>query len=289
MKTEISNELILQAHKEACPKWKAIIEKECPSLFPKFKVGQYARITYQGRKICGELKSGMIGRINAIGDVDCKAIIKEDRFGIYPRESYMVVGDSLFHTSNGPFFELLTPSEISSHLIKLAEEKGFKKKVNVCPINLDKDSNKTGEIIDDIKNCIYEEETDTLVIALDNNHHNSPIYHQGKWATILEEPKVKAVESLFKFADVVKVVDGSSNKDKKTGKKRDGVDPLFRNYAVVIETNLNIPTHEKFDGVSYWKDSKEQEYMYSDLLIRFETGEEVYTSSLMCRLKQPKN
>jgi len=42
MKTEISNELILQAHKEACDKLKALIEKECPELFkPKFKVGDW--------------------------------------------------------------------------------------------------------------------------------------------------------------------------------------------------------------------------------------------------------
>jgi hypothetical protein len=33
MKTEISNEFILEAHKEACSTWKARIEKECPELF----------------------------------------------------------------------------------------------------------------------------------------------------------------------------------------------------------------------------------------------------------------
>jgi len=32
---EVSNELILKAHKDACSDWKALIEKECPELFIK--------------------------------------------------------------------------------------------------------------------------------------------------------------------------------------------------------------------------------------------------------------
>jgi hypothetical protein len=35
MKTQVSNEFILEAHKEACSTWKARIEKECPELFKK--------------------------------------------------------------------------------------------------------------------------------------------------------------------------------------------------------------------------------------------------------------
>jgi len=93
---------------------------------------------------------------------------------------------------------------------------------------------------------------------------------------LFEKPKV--IESKFKIGELVKVVDGSNNKDKKTGEKRNGIAVLFENNtAVVIENNLSLFTYPHHDFGNTKKD-----WMYSDLLLRFPNGTEVYTSSELC-------
>lgn len=70
--------------------------------------------------------------------------------------------------------------------------------------------------------------------------------------------------------DRVKVWDGSGNVDKKTNKKRFGIDILFEQESIIIETGCKIyseKTHVTKDG-----------YL-CDLLLRFPGGEEVYCSS----------
>ncbi len=73
--------------------------------------------------------------------------------------------------------------------------------------------------------------------------------------------------------DKVLVWDGSYNVDKNTGKKRWGIDPLFKNPAIVIETNCTEKTELSING----------EEVVMDLLLAFETGEEVYTTSNMVK------
>lgn len=150
MKTEISNEIILQAHKEASDKWKGIIEKECPELFPKkFKVGDWV------------FMGGRIFRIEEISE------------NAYARE---FIGDSM----SGWVFSCLrlaTKEEIESHLIKQWESKGGKDGVEyMSPNGLYK------------RTCTYP-----LHIDVDNelvDSKNLMLTNNGKWATILEEPKV---------------------------------------------------------------------------------------------------
>ena len=72
--------------------------------------------------------------------------------------------------------------------------------------------------------------------------------------------------------DLVRVKDGSGNLDFETGKKRHGIDELFReNLALVIETDLLFMT-EPLIGLG--EDSR---YVL-DLLLLFPGGERVYTS-----------
>lgn len=109
----------------------------------------------------------------------------------------------------------------------------------------------------------------------------------GEWLVKNTEPiqdnAVRAAKSKFKFGDIVIVKDGSNNIDKTTGIKRSGADPLFKNYkAVVVETGLNLGTFKEFEY--YNRIAKLKSWMFSDLLLKFETGEEVYTSSEMCKL-----
>lgn len=73
--------------------------------------------------------------------------------------------------------------------------------------------------------------------------------------------------------DRVIVWDGSYNVDKNTGVHRAGIDKLFQNHGIVIETNCNFTYHDKIID-----DEKTL-----DLLIKFDTGEEVYTQSEMVK------
>ena len=73
--------------------------------------------------------------------------------------------------------------------------------------------------------------------------------------------------------DKVLVWDGSYNVDKNTGKKRWGVDPLFKNTAIVIKTNCDEKIETSLDGTVF----------NLDLLLRFDGGEEVYTTSNMVK------
>ena len=69
--------------------------------------------------------------------------------------------------------------------------------------------------------------------------------------------------------DRVIVWDGSYNEDKNTGKHRNGIDKLFENPGIIIETNCDFLREEPI--------LKSKTVL--DILIRFDSGEEVYTKS----------
>lgn len=76
-----------------------------------------------------------------------------------------------------------------------------------------------------------------------------------------------------KAGDLIRVVDGSGNIDSVTGKKRYGVDELFKGSpALVIESELSFIT-EPYSGLG------ESSRYVLDLLVLFPGGEAVYTSS----------
>lgn len=255
-KTEVSNELILQAHKEASRQVAEQLEKECPELFKTEIELNTWWFNYKNEY------SGVRHQVFRVVKIEGDLVFGED-FVDSPSSS----SKCLFLQKN----RLATKEEIESHLIKEAEKRGFKDLVKVNCLYIG-----TGSLSGKI---VYGHNGDG---SDDLWYGTNCIYSNGKWATILSEPKVRAVESKFKFGDSVNVVDGRNNMDKKTGEKRAGINSLFNNTAIVIEANLHIYTYPDLERVSDKKD-----WMYSDLLLRFETGEEVYTSSLMCRLKQP--
>ena len=74
--------------------------------------------------------------------------------------------------------------------------------------------------------------------------------------------------------DRVLIWDGSYNMDKNTNKSRSGIDKLFQNPGIVIKTNCEF---------TYVEEYLENMVVSLDLLIKFETGEEVYTQSAMVK------
>ena len=75
------------------------------------------------------------------------------------------------------------------------------------------------------------------------------------------------------IGDRVIVWDGSYNVEKNTGVHYTGIDPLFKQTAIVIDTDCN---HK------YWEELLDTEITL-DLLLKFDTGEEVYTKSEMVK------
>ena len=74
--------------------------------------------------------------------------------------------------------------------------------------------------------------------------------------------------------DRVIIWDGSYNLDKDTLKHRSGIDKLFQNHGIVIQTNCDYTYVEKY---------MDNKVVSLDLLIKFDTGEEVYTQSEMVK------
>lgn len=75
------------------------------------------------------------------------------------------------------------------------------------------------------------------------------------------------------IGDRVLIWDGSYNIDKNTGVHRNGIDKLFQNPGIVIQTNCEIEYIEEIID----------KLVVLDLLIKFDTGEEVYTNSDMVK------
>ena len=74
--------------------------------------------------------------------------------------------------------------------------------------------------------------------------------------------------------DRVLIWDGSYNMDKNTLKSRYGIDDLFQNPGIVIQTNCKFIYVEKL---------LDDMVVNLDLLIKFESGEEIYTQSAMVK------
>jgi hypothetical protein len=83
---------------------------------------------------------------------------------------------------------------------------------------------------------------------------------------------------VISIGDLVRVMDGSGNLDYDKGKRRHGVDALFKeNSALVIETDLSFIT-EPLIGIG------EKSRYVLNLLLLFPGGERVYTTSTFVRL-----
>lgn len=74
--------------------------------------------------------------------------------------------------------------------------------------------------------------------------------------------------------DRVLIWDGSYNMDKNTNKSRSGFDKLFQKHGIVIQTNCEF---------IYVEQLLDDMVVNLDLLIKFESGEEIYTQSAMVK------
>ena len=74
--------------------------------------------------------------------------------------------------------------------------------------------------------------------------------------------------------DRVLIWDGSYNMDKNTNKSRSGIDKLFQNPGIVIQTNCDY---------TYLEELLDDMSVNLDLLIKFDSGEEIYTQSAMVK------
>ncbi len=75
------------------------------------------------------------------------------------------------------------------------------------------------------------------------------------------------------IGDRVLVWDGSYNVEKDNGIHRTGIDPLFKQTAIVIATDCNYKYREELLDMD----------ITLDLLLKFDTGEEIYTKSEMVK------
>lgn len=154
--TEVPNELLVEAHKEACLKWKRIIENLASELFkPKYKAGDW--IIWVGNET-------FLYKLEKVdGDVGWS-------------------DNGKFRELSNHKYRLATRSETESHLIKEAEFRGFKHGATISFISA-RDGEKK---IDTIASLNYDSEND----CLDIGHNGYAIYSRGIWATIVEQPKV---------------------------------------------------------------------------------------------------
>ncbi len=180
MKTAVSNEFILEAHKSACNEWKLKIEKECHELFES-KSGWYKDKNKENKDWLfykNFVNNRMYG-FDACGDWVFKEIVlKVDYANEY----------------------LATEEEVKEALVKEAKKRGFKK----------------GVIIDKLLGCnvgslsIENEkqlETNNFTTNPDLQFlysNNLVIFRNGKWAEIISNPIEEKINDLQKQLDELK-------------------------------------------------------------------------------------
>lgn len=163
--TEVPNELLIEAHKEACDKWKKKIEELNPSLFkPKFKVNAWYKLND------GDVK---IFRVSELKNSRVFTDVEGDDFHI--------------NSWNAERCTELSPSEIESHLIKEAEKRGFINDAKFKCLFIG-----TGIINGKIKYNPDETDIDELW------NGSSCLYKDGKWATIIPQEEVLTLEERVK-------------------------------------------------------------------------------------------
>jgi len=86
--------------------------------------------------------------------------------------------------------------------------------------------------------------------------------------------------------DRIMIWDGSGNKDKKTGEKRYGVDPLFQNNkAIVIATGCDVyADNDPYRDMHIRSGVDHLMGYHLDLLVAYQTGEEIYVASKFVKI-----
>lgn len=169
MKYETTKEFILDAHKDACPELKAKIEKEFPDLFKtKFNINSWYK-TNSGAMVC--YQGG------------------ENSYGFTTFGEWKDIGYHWTLPSNE--WTPATDEEVFSMLKKEAE-----KRVLVDGVTLAKEGINNGLHLDlrPIKGYYF----DSIENILDSANGEGWLMKDGKWATIVEQPKEMTLEEIEK-------------------------------------------------------------------------------------------
>ncbi len=114
------------------------------------------------------------------------------------------ISDHLFENADGYCaYRFATQSEIESHLIKIAEKKGFKNGVMFTGLRFHRDCKMLWQVgstdVEQFKG--YYKDGDYLIVEDVKNGVWELIYQQGKWATIIpdKKPLPKTKEEFMNF------------------------------------------------------------------------------------------
>lgn len=175
--TEVPNDLIISAHKEASREIAERFENACPELFkPKFEKGKWYIHNDKDAIFCSNGN-----QIKSVGfGVDGNGKWTED-FWMY---DYQVKD-----------YRLATPSEVESHLKRVAEEKGYLKGVKIKSDYSKKEGVITGAFFMNGGDLCVDVEENKSILVFDNE--------TGKWATIIPseltlEERVAKLEKMIK-------------------------------------------------------------------------------------------
>ena len=178
-KFELSEQFIKEAHKAACPDWRSRIEKEIPELFGvKLEAGKWYK-----------------SDIGGLWFVESFLSEKEQisygftYFGGWRESSKRISNDLL----------LATPEEVQSALEKEAVRRGFVEGAiidNSCFYGYINES-KIKMTKNEINYISYHGRIEVSGIGSYNGAHT--IFSNGKWATIIPQPKEYTIEELTKL------------------------------------------------------------------------------------------
>jgi hypothetical protein len=185
MKTEVSNDFILQAHESACNEWKLKIEKECPKLFEKkLEVSKW----YKG---FSELGSPFLG----VYDVKESSDIS---YGFW-NEIWSTNKNGLIRLKDAESYEKATEEEVKEALIKEAKKRGFKEGSKTKGTNLDTEISTLTEGFE------YSINSNELKANCNGDFYiKRIIFSNGKWAEIISNPIKEKINELQKQIDELK-------------------------------------------------------------------------------------
>ena len=182
----VSKEFILEAHKSACSTWKRKLEEQFPSVFVKdeLEVGKW-------------YKNGDAGYSNSIACVFEVSKEDKDAFSGYGfGRNGKWVEDFNFGWASYNWIPA-TPEEVETALINEAKKRGFEEGVKYEELHI------KGRICEIKGNIKYHKSSEDL------RNDGWCLFHNGKWATIIEQPAEMTVAEIeAKLGHSVKIVKG---------------------------------------------------------------------------------
>jgi hypothetical protein len=181
-------EFVKEAYKAACNDWKQRIEEHVPELAkPKLEVGKWYKgnVYNIGTLICiKEIKM----------DLNFKGSISQNHYGFI--EGCWVENQSWSNTSFSKDLIPATDKEVEDALIKEAKRRGFKEGANVISFfgfNYNLVLISKFEFVNNILKVWGEQKSD----GVEKHKGYFKIFHNGKWAEIIQNPIPKKLQKLI--------------------------------------------------------------------------------------------